>query len=124
VISFAVYRLIHFVGLTFVLAALGGVAHHAASGGTRASSRGRVLIATFHGMGLFLILLGGFGQLARMGIGHGGLPGWVWGKLVIWLLFGGVIALSYRRPQWALGLFAAVPVLASVAAWMAIFKPF
>jgi hypothetical protein len=124
VISFVVYRLIHFVGLVLVLVALGGASIHSASGGTKATLRGRRLVLISHGLGLFLLLLGGFGMLARMGIGHEGLPGWIWGKLLVWLAFGGITALSYRRPEWSLGLFAAVPVLATLAAWMAIFKPF
>jgi hypothetical protein len=123
-ISFLVYRLIHFVGIVVLFLALGGTLAHVINGGTRATNRLRRVTAAAHGAALFIILLGGFGMMARMGIVHGGLPGWIWGKLIVWVLLGAAIALPYRVPRAAAPLALAVPLLGALAAWMAIYKPF
>ncbi|CAN5862814.1 hypothetical protein BH23GEM3_BH23GEM3_21720 [soil metagenome] len=124
-IPYITYRFIHFVGIFLVLVSLGGVALHAANQGTKQSSRTRKLTAITHGIGMFVVLLGGFGLLARLGIAHGtDWPGWVWTKLGIWVVLGVVVILPYRRPELARPLFLTVPLLAVLAAYMAIFKPF
>lgn len=124
-ISYAVYRLLHFIGIFLVLTALGGLALHAGSGGTRATSRARGMIAALHGIGVLLILVAGFGLLARLGIMHGaGFPGWIWAKLAIWLVIGAWMALPYRFPALARASLLVVPALGAVAAYLAIFKPF
>jgi hypothetical protein len=106
------------------MAALGGVAIHAANAGTRESSLTRRLLTAAHGIALLLILVGGFGMLARLGLASGGLPGWIWAKLVIWMLFGALAALPYRRPQLARPVFLTLPLLGLAAAWLALTKPF
>jgi hypothetical protein len=123
--SHAFYNVAHILGIAALIAALGGVALHGASGGTRAESGARRLIATLHGLGALLILVGGFGMLARLGVVQGsGFPGWVWLKIVIWVLLVGAAALPYRRPATAVPLLLIIPVLAGAAAWAAIYKPF
>ncbi len=123
-ISFAVYRLLHFIGIVIVFLALGGSILHVVNGGTKETNRWRKPVAALHGISLFVILLGGFGMMARMGIVHGMLPGWIWAKLVIWLLLGAAIALPYRVPQSVKPLALLVPLLGSLAAYFGIFKPF
>lgn len=122
-IPFVLYRLLHFIGIVVLFLALGGTIAHVANGGTRETNRWRGLIAASHGLALFVILLGGFGMMARMGIVHGALPGWIWGKLAAWLLLGAAIALPYRVPRSARVLALVVPLLGAVAAWLAIYKP-
>ena len=62
------------------MAALGGIAASAGSN-SREVWTGRGSLA-FHLVGVFLILLGGFGMLARLGIVQGSsCPGWIWGKV-------------------------------------------
>jgi hypothetical protein len=122
-ISLGVYRLLHIFGILLVFLALGGLALHAANGGTKSTNRARALVAATHGLGLFIILLGGFGMLARLGIGHAGFPGWVWGKLAIWVVLGGLFMLPYRFPALARPVWILVPVLGILAAYMALYKP-
>lgn len=123
--SHAFYNVVHIIGIAALVAALGGMALHGASGGTRATSAARPLIAALHGLGALLILVGGFGMLARLGVMHGaGFPGWLWLKIVIWVLLAAAAALPYRRPALAVPLLVLVPVLAGIAAWSAIYKPF
>jgi hypothetical protein len=56
---------------------------------------------------------------------HGALfPGWIWAKLAIWLILGGVIALASRRSHWTGAALVALPFLAAVAGYLALTKPF
>jgi hypothetical protein len=124
-ISYAVYRLIHFVGIFLIIMAVSSQTLHVATGGTRATQTARKLVFAAHGIGLLLVLVAGFGLLARLGIMHGaGFPGWIWAKLVIWLIFGALVALPYRMPALARPLWVAIPLLAAASAYLAIFKPF
>jgi hypothetical protein len=107
-----------------MIAALGGAAIHAANAGTRDASLTRRLVSASHGIALLLVLVGGFGMLARLGLAAHGLPGWIWAKLVIWVTFAALIALPYRRPQLARAVFVTLPILAVVAGLLALTKPF
>lgn len=124
-ISYQAYRVLHLLGIFLTLAALAGLALAAANGATKQSNTARKLISIGHGAGLLIVLVAGFGLLARLGAMHGiAFPGWVWAKLVIWLLVGALAAVPYRRPHLARSVFLAVPLLGTVAAWLAIYKPF
>ena len=75
-----------------------------------------------HGIGLFLILLSGFGLLARLGLVRE-LPGWIYLKLAIWLYFGVAIALIKRKGH--LGWIMYLPMLLIFigAAYLGVSKP-
>ena len=121
---YELYKVVHIVGIALLLSALGAVALHALNGGLRRDDRARGLVAALHGVGAVLVLVGGFGMLARLGFRHGAMfPGWLLVKLAIWLLLGAAIALPYRRPTLARPMLVVVPLLAGVAAYMAIYKP-
>lgn len=122
-ISYSVYKVVHLVGVLMVFLALGGLLTHAINGGAKQHSW-RKPVAITHGIGLFLSLLGGFGLLARLGIVHGGLPGWVLAKLGIWTVFAVLISVIMRRPQWAKVLWPLIIVLGGTAAYLAGSKPF
>jgi hypothetical protein len=123
-ISLNVYKLVHLLGILLAFTAVGGLSLHALNGGTKATSAGRRLVAVSYGGGLFLILLGGFGMLARLGIAQAGLPGWIWAKLVIWVAIGGLLALPYRRPELARVVWLGAVALGLCAAWIGLYKPF
>ena len=63
-------------------------------------------------------------MLARMGIMHGSLPGWILLKLGIWLVLAASIAVVYRGREIARALIWAVPLLAAAAGATALLKPF
>ncbi len=115
-IPYELYRIIHFAGLFLLFLSLGGLLVHVRNGGTRDANPSRRWIAASHGVALFLVLLGGFGMLARLGI-HG-LPGWIHGKLTVWALMAAVLAVPYRWPRAASALWFVLPALALVAAWL------
>jgi hypothetical protein len=121
VIPFLVYKTFHLVGAMLTVVALGGMAIHAANSGTRDQSLTRRLTTASHGLGLLLVLVAGFGMLARLGGSAG--SGWVLIKLVIWLAIGAAAVVPYRRPQFARAVFLIVPLLAALAAIVAITKP-
>ena len=121
---YALYKVVHIVGIAFLLSALGAVALHALNGGLRRDNRARALVAAMHGVGLLLVLVGGFGMLARLGFRHGAMfPGWLLVKLAVWVLLGAAIAVPYRRPGLARAMLVVVPLLAGLAAYMAVYKP-
>lgn len=122
-IPYTTYKLIHLFGLLLAFSALGGMAVHAASGGTSRASGVRGVVLTMHGLGVFLLLLGGFGMLARLGIVQGGLPGWILVKLGVWTVVAVLAALPYRKPALAKWTLVALPFLGAFAAYMALYKP-
>lgn len=118
------YNVVHIIGIVILMSSLGGVALHAMNGGTGANNASRRFITTLHGIGAFLILLGGFGMLARIGFRHEeSFPPWLLVKLTVWVFLAAAPFLPYRRPQWARWLMLGLPVMGGVAAWMGIYKP-
>lgn len=123
-IPYTAYKVVHLFGMFMLFSILGGVALHAMNGGTKQDNVGRKLVAALHGIALLVILIGGFGMLARLGITHGGLPAWVIAKLAIWFALPFVGMLPYRRPATAKWVLVMLPVIGGLAAWIAIYKPF
>jgi hypothetical protein len=121
-ISYEVYKILHLGGMFLLFTVLGGIALHVLNGGTRESNAGRKLVGALHGIALFIILLGGFGMLARLGL-TSGFPGWVWVKLAVWVVIPIVGTLPYRKPATAKAVLFALPLIGAFTAWVAIVKP-
>jgi hypothetical protein len=49
--------------------------------------------------------------------------GWVWGKILLWIILGGMVALPYRSRGAARLLIFLLPVLGLVGAFLATYKP-
>ena len=123
--SYATYKLIHLLGIFALMVALAGMAAHSAAGHTKAENRNYRALLALHGLGALVALTGGFGLLARIGVGAGSpLPGWVWAKLALWVLLGGMVALPYRNRSLARALLFLLPVLGFVGALLAGYKLF
>lgn len=119
------YEILHIIGIAMLFLAIGGVATHAANGGTKANSQTRGLMSSVHGVGALLILVGGFGMLARIGFAHGtNFPGWLWVKLIVWVILSAIVLLPYRKPSLAKPFIFVLPLLAGLAVYMALYKPF
>ncbi len=116
-----VYKIIHLTGIALTLMALGGAMVYSISGGAKADLNWRKGVAISHGVGLFLVLLGGFGMLARMGI-HWPWPGYIMVKFGLWIVFGGLLTLAYKKASSALWIVTIV--LFAAAAYLALLKPF
>ncbi len=123
-IPYETYKVLHILGVLLAFSTLGGLTLTVANGATKATSSVRRLIGITHGVATFVILLGGFGALARLGVMHGNLPGWVLVKLACWAVLAVLVAIPYRRPELARPIFWFLPVLGGIAVVMAIYKPF
>jgi hypothetical protein len=122
-----VYEVLHVLGIAFVMCAFGGIAMHASAGGRWKGEGSMRALKVAHHIGMFCLLVGGFGMLARIGIARGGIasfPGWLWAKIAIFLVLGGTVSLPYRQPRLALPAFFLTPTLAALAVYFALFKPF
>ncbi len=116
------YKSLHIFGLFLATTSLGGIAIHAANGGTKATSRTRMLTASVFGLGMFIALAGGFGQAARLGMTNTAIfPGWLWAKIALWIIVAALSILPYRIPALAKPVYLLVPVLTGLAAYLAIF---
>jgi hypothetical protein len=122
--SYATYKLLHLVGIFAIMVALAGMAAHAANGHGKAENGSYRLLLGIHGLGALVALTGGFGLLARLNLASGGFPGWIWAKLALWLVLGGLVALPYRKQALARPLLLALPVLGLLGAYFANYKPF
>lgn len=118
-----VYEIIHVIGIAMLFLSIGGVAIHAANGGTQANTSTRKFVAGLFGTGSFLILLGGFGMMARLHLVYEIPPHWLKVKMLIWLVLSGIVLLPYRKPALAKPFAMLLPLLAGVAVWMAVYKP-
>ena len=116
---YAIYKLLHVIGLMILFLGMGGMLLRARAEQDRAPKG----TAALHGVGLFVMLVGGFGMMARLGI-HWPWPGWLIAKLCVWLIIGALPVLVRRQviprgPAWLVA-----PGLGALAAWFAIGKPF
>lgn len=117
--SYAIYKLIHLGGLMLVFLGLGSKSLRNPGGEDPPRSSGMV-----HGIGMFLMLLGGFGMLARLqGAGTvEGYPLWMILKVVVWLVLGAMPVLMRKGlVPFAWGVSTIVGV---VGAYLALYKPF
>lgn len=119
--SYTFYKVLHLLGMMMVFLSLGGALVR--SRFPEQTTSWKKLIAINHGIGLLLLLVAGFGLLARLNI-FWPMPVWALVKIVIWLAIGGLIALINRKPEagtvwWYLAL-----LLGLLAAYLALYKPF
>ena len=122
--DYSVYKLLHMLGMALLLVSVGGICVHAANSEDKNANVLRRLTLALHGIGTLIILVAGFGLLAKLGgEGGGGFPGWVWPKLLIWLLLAGSIVLPYRNRKLPAVVMIAAPILVLVAAYFAVYKP-
>lgn len=117
--SYEFYRVLHVFSIILLFTSLGTLA--AVGGGESARLRRVATIA--HGVALTLVLVAGFGLLAKLAM-FGAIPVWAWLKLVIWLLLAMAVLPLRRRPEWAVWLWLLLPIAGGAAAWLAIGKPF
>ena len=122
-ISYGVYKVLHLVGAFMILLSLGGVAANSINGVPKKNSWRKAMMIT-HGIGMIFSLVAGFGLMARIGVVHGSLPGWVIAKLVIWLVFGALIGVINRKPELGKPMWILIIVLGGMAAYLAGSKPF
>ena len=119
-------KAVHLFGVFLVFIGVAGIAADAASGRPKGENPASRLLAALHGLGLLIVILAGFGMLAKvMRTPSMPSPAWATTKLVIWALFAVVAVVPRRWPRtarWVLLL--GLPLLGAAAAVVAIFKPY
>jgi len=121
--SFEFYKMLHLLGIMLVFLNVGGLLVHALSGQTKAQFKARSLIASLGGIGLVLVLVAGFGMMAKTHA-QWSLFNWLGIKTLLWVFFGMLPIFAYRdreRIRFWVGLSI---VFGATAAYLAIFKPF
>lgn len=117
--SYLTYKILHLVAILFLFTALGSLAVLGRSG----DARGRRIAGIVHGVSIAVILVAGFGLLARLGH-FGDIPGWAYAKIGLWLLLAVAAWPLRRRPELGAALWPALPVVGGLAAWLAVVQPF
>ena len=118
--SYEFYKVLHVVGIMLVFLSLGGATLHAANGGTRDQNPSRKVVAALHGTGMLLLIVAGFGMLARIQSMSAGIPHFVYPKLLVWLVLGAAPAILSRKPGSAALWWFLFPLLGAVAAYFGI----
>ncbi|MEC9282299.1 MAG: hypothetical protein VX642_06275 [Bdellovibrionota bacterium] len=120
--SYTFYKVLHLSSLGFTLISLAAVCFYVSLGNLAQDNPKRKLLAIVHGVALLVVLVSGFGLLARLSIHN--MPIWVILKILFWLLFGAYPVLAKKMSGKALGLYFGIGVIFSCAAYLAINKPF
>lgn len=111
------------MGIVSVFLSLGALVWNSFVGGEK-KFPGRKIVMITHGVGLLVTFVAGFGLMARIGLMQAGWPGWIYGKVVIWLFLGGIVALIPRKPKLALPIWILLILIAGTATYLARVKPF
>ena len=120
--TFEFYKILHLTGLIFLFFGFGGLLM-AAYARTELKGPARGMAFATHGIGLLLLILGGFGMLAKMGL-MAQLPGWVIAKIIIWVILGGAISIVKRKGYIGWPVAILLIGLGATAAMLAVTKPF
>jgi uncharacterized membrane protein SirB2 len=73
------------------------------------------------GIGLTLLLVAGFGLIAKTKMGYSYTSTWIIVKMIIWLLLGSLVAFINRKPEWAKLLWWVTLLLGFIAVLMVYF---
>ncbi len=114
-----IYHILHFIGIVMLFLGYGALLGRSMAGSDDA--RVKKLGSITSGIGLLLIIVAGFGMIAKM---HVPMEGWLIVKIVIWVALGGLTALINRKPALAGALWWGLIALGGLAAVMVYARPF
>lgn len=128
--SYATYKILHLLGLMLVFLSLGGLTIQALMTPAQATGEGsegaapkppaKAALLALHGIGMLLLLVAGFGILAKLKLGF---PAWVHPKLLIWLILGAAPVIAKKAPPARVPLLFVVTLLGLAAAYLGVMKP-
>ena len=114
------YHLLHLAGVIMLFMGYGALLGRSLAGSD--DVRVRRMGSITSGVGLLLMLVAGFGLLAKL---YGNtFHGWVIAKIVIWLALGGLIVVINRKPSAALLLWWVTLALGLLGVIFVYYKPF
>ena len=120
--SYEFYKLLHLLGIVLLFSGLVSMLTMKIAGVPVEGALKKFVYIT-HGVGLLLILVSGFGIMARLQM-IADIPKWIYIKLSVWLFMGGVITLIKRQGHLAWKLYTIIMCVFIVAAYVGITKPF
>lgn len=109
-----VYKNIHIVSILLLIFSFGLIIGH-----YKNTNKKNKLYNIIHGISMALILISGFGMLARLAI-HWPWPLWVGIKTFVWIAMGGIIVLFRKKPCPILGVVSII-LLGGLAVFSAIY---
>jgi|SRR5690625_3503778 len=112
--SYHIYSLLHLVSVFLLV----GFTFYAFAGPAEKTRRSIMIIT---GIASVVILVSGFGMLAKLGLGF---PGWVILKLLAWLGLSAFAGIAYRNAKQRKNLLIVSIVLICLAVWAVVMKPF
>jgi len=118
-VSILFYKVLHLIGIIMLFLSIGGAVIRAAANQQNEKLEKFVLIN--HGISLLIIVVAGFGLLAKLGMIF---TGWVVVKIIIWLLMAVIILPIKKMPEKKSVWWYTALILGAIAAFMAIYKPF
>ena len=111
------YSLLHLTGILMVFIGNGSLIGLAIS--KVENPEVKKLGAITSGIGLALLLVAGFGLIAKLGYSY--TSTWIVVKMIIWLLLGSLVAFINRKPEWAKLLWWITLLLGLIAVLMVYF---
>lgn len=115
--SYQFYKMMHFIGLIMLFMGLGGRIIFLAA---KVQNPVGKICSILHGLGLVLVLVAGFGLLARLQVGF---PGWVYVKIAAWVGIGALTILPKKNPKLSTATFVSAIILAGLAIYFVVAKP-
>lgn len=112
--SYETYKILHLIGLVVLFISLGALAY--------VPLEKRKPLMILHGAASIIMLVAGFGLLARLGMARD-MGTWVYIKIVIWLILGATPVILKKKPTLAMPVLLGSIALGTVAAYLAIMKP-
>ena len=110
--SLQFYHYLHLLGLILVFIGFGGLF-------TSDSAKKAMM---WHGIGLLISIVSGFGMLAKLGI-MSTMPVWAWIKVGLWLVLGFLPVLAKRRVIAAPLVVLIAAIAGAALAYLGYFKP-
>lgn len=120
-LSLEIYKILHIGSLVATLGAQAAMIG-AISGGNLKKDGAIKFFSAVHGIGMVLLLISGFGMLARLN--YTSWPLWFYFKIALYLVVGGLMALIFRQGKLKYLLFMFIITFASIGAYLGIMKPF
>ena len=109
------YKFIHVISIMFIFISIGGLTAFTQK------TTSRKMFSAIHGVFMLVIFVAGFGLMAKLKLMNP-MPGWVWCKIVGWLIIG--MAPKFTKswsPAITLSVYGALGV---IMAYLALYKPF
>lgn len=118
---YEVYKSIHLLGVMLLFSSLGALAIQGMLREHPAAKAVKKLLIATHGVAMVLLLVAGYGLLARLNMSVS--APWVIGKVLLWVALGAATILPKRMPTRGGIWFFAFIGLGLISAGLAIYKP-